>query len=59
MTACSKDMSPLMTEQPQPIRSLTTEEQYLANVSGDFGIELFKAVIFSVQNRVDFSILLH
>ncbi len=44
MTACSKDMSPLMTEQPQPIRSLTTEEQYLANVSGDFGIELFKAI---------------
>lgn len=44
LIACSKDMSPITPDQPQTMRPLTTNEQYIADAAGDFGLDLFKSI---------------
>jgi hypothetical protein len=44
LIACSKDMSPITSDQPMPMRSLTSDEQYIADAASNFGFDLFKTI---------------
>ncbi len=44
LIACNKDTSPITPDQPQPMRPLTANEQYIADAAGDFGLDLFKSI---------------
>ena len=49
LIACIKDTSPITPDQPQPMRPLTANEQYIADAAGDFGLDLFKSISASAD----------
>jgi len=49
LIACGEDMSPITPDQPQPMRPLTANEQYIAAAAGDFGLDLFKSISSSAD----------
>jgi len=51
LIACNKDMTPITPDQAQPMRPLTANEQYIADASSDFGLDLFKSISASAAQN--------
>lgn len=56
LIACNKDMSPIGSAKPQPMRPLTANEQHISDAAGDFGFDLFKSISASSAQNENFFI---